>query len=153
MRKAAAGGVQIPQQILGLAWSGGVLYGSDRSIDNIVTIDPSNASVNLPYPNTSGVSNLQEIAFGPSGNLYAVFDHVATSDNAGLLTYDFTTGTAAVLGELPFQIDFNGCQGCGNGTYGAGGFAMAPSPEPGSLFLLSSGVLGLAGYLRRRLLT
>ena len=43
----------------------------------------------------------------------------------GFATYNFTTGTATELGEFPFQIDFNGCQGCGNGTYGAGGFAFA----------------------------
>ena len=145
-------GVHIPQQILGLASSGGVLYGSDRSIDNIVTIDPNNASVSLPYLDTSGVSNLQEIGFDASGKLYIVFDHVASSDNAGLATFDFATGTATELGELPFQIDFNGCQGCGNGTYGAGGFAMAPSPEPGSILLLGTGALGLARYLRQRLL-
>ena len=122
-----------PQQILGLASSGGVLYGSDRTIDNLVTIN-SDASVNLPHSFTSGVNNLQEIAIDPSGKFYAVFDHVATSNNAGLAAYDFTTGTATALGELPFEIDFNGCQGCGNGTYGAGGFAFAPTPEPGSFF-------------------
>lgn len=143
--------LSVPQQILGLASFGGVLYGSDRNIDNVVTINPD-ASVNLPFPFTSGVSNLQEIAFAPSGKLYVVFDHSPTGNNAGLAQYDFTNGTATMIGELPFEIVFNGCQGCGNSTYGAGGFAFTPTPEPGTLLMLASGILGLGGLLRRRLL-
>ena len=120
-----SGGQQVPQQILGLAYSAsGVLYGSDRTIDNVVTISTQNASVSLPYNHTAGINNLQEIGFDPSGNLYAVYDHVATNNHAGFGIFNFTTGMATNLGELPFQIDFNGCQGCGNATYGAGGFAF-----------------------------
>ncbi|MGC2111479.1 MAG: LamG-like jellyroll fold domain-containing protein [Candidatus Korobacteraceae bacterium] len=118
-----SGGLREPQQILGLAYSAsGVLYGSDRTIDNVVTISTQDASVSLPYPYTAGINNLQEIGFDPSGKLYTVYDHVATSNNAGFASYNFTTGSATELGELPFQIDFNGC--CGNATYGAGGFAF-----------------------------
>lgn len=126
---------QIPQQILGLAWSNGTLYGTDRGTDNIVTINPNNGSVSFLFPYTTGVNNLQEIGFGPSGKLYAAFDHVSSSDDAGLATYNFNNGTATELGEFPFQIDFNGCQGCGNSTYGAGGFAFAPvcMAPPGSM--------------------
>ena len=121
-----SGGQQIPQQILGLAYgANGVLYGSDRNIDNVVTISTVNAAVGLPYPQTAGINNLQEIGFDPSGNLYAVYDHQSASDNAGFASFNFTTGTATEVGGLPFQIDFNGCPGCGNGTYGAGGFAFA----------------------------
>jgi Concanavalin A-like lectin/glucanases superfamily len=127
-------GQQEPQQILGLAWDASkhVLYGSDRGIDNIVIINTTNASVSLPYPDTAGVNNLQEIGFDPSGNFYAVFDH-ASGNNAGLATYNFAPpGTATELGALPFQIDFNGCQGCGNSTYGAGGFAFVGCVTPPS---------------------
>jgi hypothetical protein len=90
-----------------------------------VTISTQNAAVGLPYPYTAGINNLQEIGFDPSGNLYAVYDHQSSSDNAGFASFNFTTGTATEIGGLPFQIDFNGCQGCGNATYGAGGFAFA----------------------------
>jgi hypothetical protein len=121
-----SGGQQIPQQILGLAYSAsGVLYGSDRNIDNVVTISTQNAAVGLPYPSTAGINNLQEIGFDPSGNLYAVYDHQSSSNNAGFASFNFTSGTATEVGGLPFQIDFNGCPGCGNGAYGAGGFAFA----------------------------
>ena len=114
-----------PQQILGLAYSSmGVLYGSDRNIDNIVIINPIGGGVSFPYNHTAGINNLQEIGFDPSGYLYAVYDHQANSDNAGFAKFDFTTGTAMEVEALTFQIDFNGCPGCGNGTYGAGGFAF-----------------------------
>jgi hypothetical protein len=114
-------------QILGLYYSAGVLYGSDRTNDQIVTISTTNAALTFTYGSaTAGVNNLQEISFGPTGTPYAVFDHVSTSNNAGLATYDFSTFMATQIGELPFQIDFNGCGGCGNGTYGAGGLAFGP---------------------------
>ena len=116
-------GQKIPQQILGLAYSAsGVLYGTDRTIDNVVIINAQTASVSIPYPHTAGTNNLQEIGFDPSGNLYAVYDHVATSNDAGFASYNFTTGNATALGQLPFEIDFDGHWG--NSTYGAGGWAF-----------------------------
>jgi hypothetical protein len=125
-----SGGQQIPQQILGLAYSAsGVLYGSDRSIDNVVIISTQSGSqggsVSIPYPYTAGVNNLQEIGFDPSGTLYAVFDHGAPHNDAGFAKYDFTTGTATEVGGLNFEIDFDGVGG--NSTYGAGGFAFVSS--------------------------
>jgi hypothetical protein len=122
------GVVPVPLQILGLAFSNGVLIGSDRSNDTLVTISTANASAAFTYGDTVVLNNVQEIAFGPTGALYGVFDHVASSDNAGLATYNFTPPplSATEIGELPFQIDFNGCQGCGNSTYGAGGLAFGP---------------------------
>jgi len=118
----------ISLQILGLALSNGVLYGSDRSNDTLVTINTATAAAAFTYGNAAVLSNVQEIAFGPTGTLYVIFDHVSTSDNAGLATFSFPPPslTATQIGELPFQIDFNGCAGCGNSTYGAGGLAFGP---------------------------
>ena len=117
----------VPLQILGLALSNGVLYGSNRSNDTLVTISTVNAAAAFTYTNAAVINNVQEIAFGPTGTLYVVIDHAPTSDNAGLATFNFTPQLSATeIGELPFQIDFNGCQGCGNSTYGAGGMAFGP---------------------------
>jgi len=117
------GSQNIPQQILGLAYSPmGILYGSDRNIMDVVTIDTQNAHVSLPYTGGTGINNPQEMGFDPSGNLYFVYDHVATNNDAGFASFNFVTGTASSVGELPFEIDFNGHWG--NGTYGAGGWAF-----------------------------
>ncbi len=118
-------GQQYAEQILGVAYSAsGVLYGRDRGIDNVVILSTQDGSVSFPYNHTGGVNNFQEIGFDPSGTLYVVYDHQSSSDNAGFARFNFTTGMATEVGGLPFQIDFNGCQGCGNSTYGAGGFAF-----------------------------
>ncbi|MGA2902541.1 MAG: LamG domain-containing protein, partial [Candidatus Korobacteraceae bacterium] len=119
-------GQQYPQQILGVAYSAsGVLYGSDRGIDNIVILSTTDGSVSFPYNHTGGVNNFQEIGFDPSGNLYVVFDHGAPNNDAGFAKFDFTTGNATEVGGLNFEIDFDGSGG--NGTYGAGGFAFVSS--------------------------
>ena len=119
-------GQQYSQQILGVAYSAsGVLYGSDRNIDNVVILSTTDGSISFPYNHTGGVNNFQEIGFDPSGNLYVVYDHQSNSDNAGFAKFDFTTGNATEVGGLNFQIDFNGIDG--NSTYGAGGFAFVSS--------------------------
>ena len=119
-------GQQYAQQILGVAYSAsGVLYGSDRNIDNVVILSTTDGSVSFPYNHTGGINNFQEIGFDPSGTLYVVYDHQSNSDNAGFAKFDFTTGNATEVGGLNFQIDFNGIDG--NSTYGAGGFAFVSS--------------------------
>jgi hypothetical protein len=116
-------GQQYGEQILGVAYSAsGVLYGSDRGIDNIVILSTQNGSVTFPYNHTGGINNFQEIGFDPSGNLYVVYDHQSSSGDAGFAKFDFTTGNATEVGGLPFEIDFDGIDG--NSTYGAGGFAF-----------------------------
>ena len=118
-----SGGQQYAQQILGVAYSAsGVLYGSDRNIDDVVILSTKDGSVSFPYNHTGGINNFQEIGFDPSGTLYVVYDHQSNSNNAGFAKFDFTTGNATEVGGLNFQIDFNGQNG--NSTYGAGGFAF-----------------------------
>jgi Concanavalin A-like lectin/glucanases superfamily len=119
-------GQQYSQQILGVAYSAsGVLYGSDRNIDNVVILSTTDGSISFPYNHTGVVNNFQEIGFDPTGTLYVVYDHQSNSDDAGFAKFDFTTGNATEVGGLPFEIDFDGIDG--NSTYGAGGFAFVSS--------------------------
>ena len=65
---------------------------------------------------------------------------------SGLTTADFGSGSA-------FAIHFCTASGsnCGPNTGFASNAPTAPTPEPGSLFLLGTGLIGLGAAVRRRL--
>lgn len=114
----------------------GVLYGSNRTNDNIAVVNQTNGAVTFPFGGHGiGVRRLQEIAFHPgTGELYAIHDHFSQSNNAALSVYNFTTEMATEWGELPFGILENA--GGGNSTYGWGGLTFAPSlcvPPPNDM--------------------
>jgi len=70
----------------------------------------------------------------------------------GILTL---TGYAPTVATFSFDsTDSNQNYGAGSSTFGIDitSQAVAPTPEPGGLLLLGSGLLGLAGMLRRKLL-
>jgi hypothetical protein len=94
-----------------------------------------------------------------SANMFLNSNLVSTTAGGGLLTpFAATTQSWFQTGTntLTFEVTNNGCQaGCGfnptgllvqiSGTVGA-------APEPSSLLLMGSGVLGLAGVIRRKLI-
>ena len=97
-------GQQYGEQILGVAYSAsGVLYGSDRGIDNIVILSTQNGSVTFPYNHTGGINNFQEIGFDPSGNLYVVYDHQSSSDDAALRNLISPPATRRKLEGYPLR--------------------------------------------------
>lgn len=120
----------------------GLIGFSGSSISGVDDI--SNSSLSQGSPNGS---------FGPFGKFGFSLFGLPASKNISSLSFDITctggcTSVTQVTG-LAFQV-INSNTGVTG--YGAPGGTPAPTPEPSTLLLLGSGLLGLGFSLRRRLI-
>jgi PEP-CTERM motif len=94
-----------------------------------------------------------DVAFNSTSVVVSTIFGLSGSFHAPYTIGTLTLTSAAKTGMVDFTIlDSNGVA-CGTVGGPAGGTAIAPTPEPGSLFLLGTGLLAAVGSMRRRLQT
>ncbi len=121
-----------------LAFVGGNLFLSTMS-DQLVTLNTATGAPTLV--GNLGVSNVYGLASPDGVNLYGV---------AGTSVYQINPTT----GASTFLVNYGG-QGLGSANgesfFGEATPPVAVTPEPSSLALLGTGILGVAGVIRKRL--
>ncbi|HLY60728.1 MAG TPA: PEP-CTERM sorting domain-containing protein [Terriglobia bacterium] len=176
---AGAGGVCIDFQATsgwmfhnaGVGWNQNVTTGSisSESVTTCTAIGGATCTIPGGSGNFDGFGFMTNSVTGGSGSSTGLTDIVITIAGTGLNLADFenanskdnTTfsaqlspfpnpngGCTGFIGDTGSTTGFNGN---GTGTNGCGG-SSGTVPEPGSLALFGTGILGMAGYLRRKLL-
>jgi glucose/arabinose dehydrogenase len=136
----------------GLSDPGGLVFGANRNLyvadyfDKVVRGYNGLTGPSLGYTTSGGPvpTRAYEVGFGPDGSLYMSTGapQAGAGVNSAIFRYDSQTGAF---------IDSFVAAGSG-GLNGATGFTFTPQtvPEPASLVLLGTGVLGLVGYRFRQ---
>jgi hypothetical protein len=140
------------QEVTGLAFGGGVLYGLGGDWNhNLVTVDPtSGAAMHVGFLGLVGLGLLDGgIDFDGEGVLWGISD---PQNTPAVPSQVFTINTATGAATLVATVTDSG----GTPLGGFESLAIWPEgvvppqepfvPEPGTLVLLASGLLGLSGY-------
>jgi len=93
---------------------------------------------------------------GANTGTFTFADLWVTLDNSNTLNY-YGDGTLTLTGFSPTRAIFTGSAADSNNNYGGSGSSggnfnilAQPIPEPGSLLLFGTGLIGFAGLLRRK---
>jgi len=135
------------RDVSGLQFIGDTLYGlalRDSNPDSLLTINPLTGAATLVGNTGTNLGVLAAMGRDPvTGLTYIAGPSTSFGNDNQLYSLDLATGAATLLGPLTGV------------TYSISGFSVAGDPDilvpvPGSLLLLSSGLLGLVGWRRVR---
>ena len=143
---------------LGVSGGQAVLVGGTGNIPfSNVTVQLENGAtftkLILNIDVTNGLAPPTQVQFTVNYTLLGgqVFNQVFTVDTNGQNFFGIVAGDGAVINSVTVQ-GLNGTTFADINQWRLGGFAPAGEvPEPATLFLLGSGLLGTAGAVRRRL--
>ena len=149
LASTGSGGIEGPGSLTTGAYSGGTFeFGPGGSI-SISGPDCSGACftgtfVSAQFVQNSGSGNISFSANVVSGTVDAAF--LAFLGLSG----DPTTWAGSITGTLPGSVNIDGGHNP-EGQLGSFDMVLHPVAEPGSLAMLGSGLIGLAGLLRKKL--